>query len=128
MDNYSYIRENYKKTIISLKRGLEECASNPSDLMIDGLIQRFEFACDLALKACSNYLDTAGHRIEGKPKTVLQKAHNIGLIEDLNVWNAIVTDRAATLQIYDKNTARRIATNLQNEYMTSFQALAKKFS
>lgn len=128
MDNYSYIRENYKKTVVRLSVAVKECATKPSDLMIDGLIQRFEFASDFALKSCGEYLDNAGHRIEGAPKTVIQKASDIGLIENKEVWLAIVADRNTTSQIYDKAAARKVAGHVQKEYLEVFQALAKKFS
>lgn len=128
MDSYSYIRENYKKTVLSLSVGVKECAGDPSDLMIDGLIQRFEFCSDFALKSCGEYLDTAGHRIEGSPKTVMTKASEIGLIDDLEVWMNIITDRETTSQIYDKAAARRITSSVKREYINVFLALAKRFS
>ncbi len=128
MVSYNYIRDNYKKTVLSLNTAVKECAGDPSDLMIDGLIQRFEFCSDFALKSCTEYLDTAGHRIEGAPKTVLTKAHQIGLIEDLDIWLNIVADRNTTSQIYDKSAARRISSNVKREYLTAFLLLAKKFS
>lgn len=128
MDNYNYIRENYKKTVVRLNVAVKECSTNPSDLMVDGLIQRFEFASDFALKSCGDYLDTAGHRIEGAPKVVIQKAADIQLIENKEVWFKILVDRDTTSHIYDKAAARRIAGNVQREYLVAFQALAKKFS
>lgn len=128
MDNYNYIRENYKKTVVRLNVAVKECATNPSDLMIDGLIQRFEFASDFALKSCGDYMDTAGHRIEGEAKVVIQKATDIGLLEDSVIWNKIVADRNTTSQIYDKAAARRVANNVSREYLPHFQSLAKKFS
>lgn len=128
MDGYNYIRENYKKTVLSLGYAVKECIGDPSDLMIDGLIQRFEFCSDFALKSCSEYLDTAGHRIEGSPKVILTKASEIGLIEDLDVWIKIMADRETTSQIYDKSAARRITSNVRHDYLEIFQALALKFS
>lgn len=128
MDNYNYMRENYKKTVVRLSTAVKECNTNPTDLMIDGLIQRFEFASDFALKSCGDYLDTAGHRIEGAPKVVIQKATDVQLLENKEVWLKILMDRDTTSQIYDKAAARRIAGNVKREYLAVFQALAKKFS
>ncbi len=113
MDNYNYIRENYKKTVVRLNVAVKECSNAPTDLMIDGLIQRFEFASDFALKSCGDYLDTAGHRIEGEPKVVIQKASDIQLLENKDVWIKILQDRDTTAQIYDKAAARRIAKNVE---------------
>lgn len=128
MDNYSYVRENYKKAVNSLTLGVKECREKPTDLMIDGLIHRFELSTDFALKACGEYLDTAGHRIEGAPKVVLTKAHTIRLIDDVDLWFAIIADRNTTSQIYDKIAARRVAENVRNIYLPHFIALAKRFS
>lgn len=124
----NYIRDNYKKTVTSLALGVKECGANPSDLMVDGLIQRFEFCSDFALKSCGEYMDTAGHRIEGSPKVVLTKASEIGLIENLDLWLRISVDRNTTSQIYDKSDAKRIAGHVIDEYLAVFLALAKKFS
>ncbi|MFI3253739.1 MAG: HI0074 family nucleotidyltransferase substrate-binding subunit [Eubacteriales bacterium] len=128
MDHYSYIRENYKKTVASLVVAVKECTGDPSDLMIDGLIQRFEFCTDFALKSCTEYLDTAGHRIEGTPKVVLKKASDIQLIDNLDLWFQIVADRETTAQIYDKSAARRIMSNVKRDYISLFQDLSKRFS
>lgn len=128
MDTYNYIRDNYKKSVVSLALAVKECLNNPSDLMIDGLIQRFEFCTDYAIKSCGEYLDTAGHRIEGEPKDVFTKAEQIRLVENLPVWMKIVNDRRTTSNIYDHTSARRIAMDVQNEYLTVFLALSQRFS
>lgn len=128
MDSYNYIRDNYKKSVVSLALAVKDCMVNPTDLMIDGLIQRFEFCADYAIKACGEYLDTAGHRIEGEPKVVFTKANDIRLVENLDIWLKIVHDRKTTSNIYDKASARRIATAVQNEYLAVFLALSKRFS
>lgn len=128
MANFSYIRDNYKKTVVSLRRAVEECENKPTPLMIDGLLQRFHFASDLALKSCSEYMDTAGHRIDGTPSVVLKKAHDIKLIEDFDVWTAIIADRDASSQIYDNFVAERIANNVKNKYLNAFQTLVDRFS
>lgn len=124
----NYIRDNYKKAVLSLNTAVKECQGDPSDLMIDGVIQRFEFCTDFALKSCCEYIDTAGHHIEGNPKIVLKKASDIGLVDSYEVWVNIVSDRNTTSQIYDKAAARRIFSNIKREYLTSFLMLAKKFS
>lgn len=124
----NYLRENYKKTVARLRSGVKECDGQASDLKVDGLIQRFEFCCDFALKSCREYVDTAGHTNDGTPKSILTKASSIGLIGDLELWLQIYADRESTNKIYDRAGARRLAENIQKKYMNEFETLSQKFS
>lgn len=124
----NYLRENYKKTVARLRIGVKECETQTTDLRIDGLIQRFEFCFDFALKSCREYVDTAGHTNDGTPKSILTKASNIGLIGDLDLWLAIYEDRESTNKIYDRAGARRIAQHIQEQYLKEFEILEGKFS
>lgn len=123
-----FIRDTFKTTVVSLHLAEKECAHEPTALMIDGLIQRFEFCVDFSLKTCREYIDTAGHTVEGDDKTVLTKAKNIGLIDNLDTWLDILNDRQATKQIYHPSVAQKIMLNCKRKYMIEFLYLAKKFS
>lgn len=124
----NYIRENFKKTVIRLRVAVNECSSDPTDLMIDGMIQRFEFCVDFALKSCLDFLDTAGNHLNDTPMEILTTAKEAGLIDDYDLWFAIIKDKEASSQIYDKAAARKIARHIREDYLSVFQSLAKKFS
>ncbi len=124
----NYLRDNYKKTVARLRIGVKECETQASDLKIDGLIQRFEFCFDFALKSCREYVDTAGHTNDGTTKSILTKASSIGLIGDLDLWLEIYADRESTNKVYDRAGARRIAEHIQKSYLYEFEILAEKFS
>lgn len=128
MDNYSYIRENYKKTVYSLSAAVKQTNDTSSDLLIDGLIQRFEFCTDFALKSMHEYMDIAGHTVDKSSKDILKKASQIGLIEHMHIWTQLIADRNTTSKIYDKSDAKRISNAVRYDYLTLFQGLAKKFS
>lgn len=128
MESKNYVRENFKKNVRRLSAGVRECGNKPTDLMVDGLIQRFEFCTDFALRTCREYLDVAGHHIEGDPKAVLKKASDIGLIENHEIWMNIIADRETSAHIYDKASARKISNHIKQDYITVFQALANRFS
>lgn len=124
----NYLRENYKKTVARLRSGVKECEADITDLRVDGLIQRFEFCFDFALKSCREYVNTAGHTNDGTPKSILTKASNIGLIGNLDLWLQIYADRETTNKIYDRAGARLIAEHIQKQYLYEFEILEEKFS
>ena len=57
MDKFTIRRENFESALLRLKEGLAgyESASDPQ-LARDGIIQRFEFTCDLAWKTTREWL------------------------------------------------------------------------
>ena len=61
------------KAVARLHEALEEYKGSPSDTMRDGVIRRFEFAAELAWKACREYLADLGHAEVNRPKPVMRK-------------------------------------------------------
>ena len=96
-----------------LEEGLAFDDSN--DLKSDAVIQRFEFSIELFWKVLKKIL--AAQEIEVfTPREVMQKAYQARLIDDENVWIAMLKDRNATLHVYSENDAYEIFKRIEREY------------
>lgn len=81
-----------RRAVERLDEALRRCLLDPGDLLIrDGLVQRFEFGYDLALKALRRCLvlasDAAGAVEAMDTETLTRLAHEQGLLlGDWTVW------------------------------------------
>ena len=74
------------------------------DLAVDGTIQRFELTFDLSWKAAKAVLELEGVR-PTTPRQSLQAAYQAGIIDDEEVWLAMLRDRNASSHTYEEATA-----------------------
>ncbi|MGO5027831.1 HI0074 family nucleotidyltransferase substrate-binding subunit [Candidatus Agathobaculum pullicola] len=93
-------RENYCKAVACLHEALKEYGGHSSETMRDGVIQWFEFATELAWKACREYLSDLGYAEVNGPKTVMREAFAHGMVADGEAWIRILTDRNLTSRVY----------------------------
>lgn len=121
--------ENYKNALAQLEQAVISYSGNPSDALYrDGLIQRFEFTVELAWKSLKEYLEDQGAVLGiASPRGVLKEAFAAGVIDDGEIWNAILTARNLTSHVYDEATANRIAQQICSDFLPSLQALAEYY-
>lgn len=94
-------------------------AENP--VIVDGVIQRFEFALELTWKTLKRALAEEG--VEANtPREVLTAAARAGWLEDEDLWLAMLKDRNLTSHIYDESMALAIYDRVRGQYQA---ALAK---
>ncbi len=88
-----------------LKEALNEKFDNP--LAIDGSIQRFEFCFELVWKTLKSFLEDEGISCNS-PKSSLQQAYRIQLIDNEDAWLKLLKARNLTVHVYDENMAKEI--------------------
>jgi len=120
--------EKFKNAFQRLEDALTEYARTPSDVIRDGVIQRFEFCTELAWKATREYLLDQGYTDINSPKSVMKQAYADHLIDDEMAWLALLNDRNLTSHIYDDRTAAEIFGHIQTAYFSLFSALISKLS
>ena len=95
---------------------LEEMANEPiqnSRAQIDATIHRFEFTIELFWKALKKkLLDDYGIEVNG-PKPVLQQAYAYKLINEEQIWLAMLFDRNMTSHTYKQALADQIYANIK---------------
>ena len=111
-----------------LKDALAEYDSHPSDVVRDGVIQRFEFCTELAWKAAREYLLDQGYTEINSPKSTMKQAYASGLIADGDAWVVLLDDRNCTSHIYDDATAAAVFDRICTSHVALFQHLIEKLS
>ena len=124
MDKFTIKRENFESALLRLKEGLAgyETASD-QQLARDGIIQRFEFTCELAWKTTREWLLDQGHVELNSPKATMRQAFTYGLIDDEAAWIALLNARNQTSHIYDDATAQEIYDQIGTQYVALFDDL-----
>ena len=126
--------DNYKRAYAQLGSAVELMRSRElSDLEKQGVIQAFEFTWELAWNLLKDYLNWQGEtEITGARDTV-RESFKRGLIDEGQVWMAMLQDRNRTSHTYNESTMREILASIDSSYQpqlaklhTSFEALAQK--
>lgn len=97
--------------LAQLQDGLHEAQGDPaSELLRDGVIQRFEYSHELALKAIRRALETMFDDPVDQMayNDVLRVAAERGLIENVDAWFAYRSARNKTSHAYDAHIAAEV--------------------
>lgn len=121
--------ENYKHAFAQLEDAVKRYLASPQDTLYrDGLIQRFEFTVELAWKSLREYLEDQGVILAvSSPRAVLKEAYAVGVIDDADAWNAILTVRNLTSHVYDEATAAEIARQICEDFISSLRDLLLRY-
>lgn len=126
MKNFAAKFENYKNALTRLKEAINLYEEN-NDIVNDAIIQRFEFAYELAHKMLKIYMEEWGVNFDVSfPKTVLKEAYTNHLINNQEIWLNMINDRNTTSHMYDKKIANRIVKNIMTLYVVEFDDLLNK--
>lgn len=119
---------NFKKALIQLKEGIELANQrNLSRLEEQGLIQCFEYTYELAWNVLKDFLQNQGTQVFG-PRDAIQEGFKANLIQEGEKWMEMFKDRNKTSHTYNSQTAKEIASAIQNCYFELFNALKNKFN
>jgi len=111
----------FARAVARLGEALVLSANNP--LGVDASIQRFEFTIELAWKCLRDIL-LRDHAIEtASPKTTMQQAFRVCLVDDETLWLAMLRDRNLSAYTYREALAREIFARLP-DYLTTLTRLA----
>ncbi|HOJ10772.1 MAG TPA: nucleotidyltransferase substrate binding protein [Clostridiales bacterium] len=120
---------NFSNALQRLKEAAKELeARDASDVIRDGVIQRFEFTYELAWKAAKEYLEDAGIVDKNSPKAVIKEAYAQKLISDEQTWLLMLNDRNLTTHAYKEEIAKEIAARIINSYISEFENLLLKMT
>ena len=114
----------YKKALKRLEEALNE---EKTEIVIDGVLHRFEFTFELAWKTMKDCLEYMGIvNKTGSPRENIQAAFKQGLIDDGETWINIMLDRNSLSHLYDEETSREIYDRIKNKYVIEFEKLENK--
>lgn len=117
--------DDLEKAIQRLQEALQE---DSTDLVIDGVLHRFEFTFELAWKTIKDYLEYMGF-IEkiGSPREVIQTAFKQGIIKNGEKWIDMMLSRNTLSHLYDEEESRKIYVKVQEQYVSLLKELDEKF-
>lgn len=128
IDLMTKFNEKYAKYCMAVDRLDESIAAYetaPSDIIRDGIIQRFEFCTELAWKTVREYLLEEGVEFRNTPKAVMREAYAAGLIDEDALWSKLLNDRNLTSHTYNESTAQEIFGCICTDYRRLFRQLAE---
>lgn len=123
-----YIYAKFCMTVDRLEEAIQEYSNTSSDIVRDGIIQRFEFCTELAWKTAREYLIDEGVSDINTPKKVMREAYAAGLVQDDALWSRLLDDRNQISHAYNEETAQAIFCRICTDYLRLFRGLAKKLS
>ncbi|GAA0367933.1 nucleotidyltransferase substrate binding protein [Bacillus horti] len=129
MSKFEVKLTNFYKALQRLREAVKEFQqAGATDVVRDGLIQRFEFTYELSWKTTKEYLESIGLVDRNSPKAVIKEAYAQKLIEDEDQWILMLHDRNMTSHVYNEELAEEIASRIANIYVNEFQQLLDKIS
>jgi nucleotidyltransferase substrate binding protein (TIGR01987 family) len=112
---------SFKEALARLDEALAIPRTQP--LAIDGTIQRFEFAFELAWKTARSALLDDGLRA-GSPRDVCRQAFSVGWISDEDLWLEMLEARNQCAHLYDEAMAAEVYSRIPR-YSEALRAFAE---
>lgn len=125
MKRFEERKQDYSNAVSRLQEGLQE---EETQIVIDGILHRFEFTFELAWKTLKDYLDYMGF-IEktGSPREVIQNGFKQGIIEDGEAWINMMLARNSLAHLYDEEESRKVYKKIKEEYVVLLKDMKEKF-
>lgn len=121
MERFIQRRQDFYKALQKLKDATNE---GDSEIIIDGILHRFEFTFELAWKTIKDYLEYLGYTEKtGSPREIIQNGYKQGVIKDGEKWIQMMLSRNSLSHIYDEKTSREIYSKIFNEYIALLENL-----
>ncbi|MCY6355322.1 nucleotidyltransferase substrate binding protein [Clostridium sp. ZS2-4] len=115
---------DFRKAFKRLKESTEIQLEN--DIIIDGVIQRFEFTFEQSWKLMKLYLEYEGIEEAKSPRSTIKEAFKYELIEDGDAWINMMIDRNKTSHVYDEETALQIYNSIKSNHVKLLEKLLNK--
>ena len=118
---------NFDKAFSQLNEAVELSRRRQlSRLEALGLIQRFKYTHELAWNTFKDFLEARGAQNLYGSRDTTRAAFRTGLIENGEVWMAMIQSRNLTSHTYNEATAAQIVEAILEVYFVEFQALQTK--
>ncbi len=120
--------QNYIKAFQTLIEAVELAQTRTlSKLEQQGLIQGFEFTHELAWNVFKDYLEHKGFVDLIGSRDATRMAFKNGLLEDGDVWMAMIKARNQSSHAYNLQLAEEIVDDILTVFYPAFEKMAQKF-
>lgn len=125
MERFIQRKQDFENALARLKEGINE---KYSDIVIDGILHRFEFTFELAWKTVKDYLEYQGIVSKvGSPREIIQEGFKQGIIQDGEIWIQMMLARNSLSHLYDEESSRQIYVKIKEEFIKVFEDLENEF-
>lgn len=115
---------DFTNALSRLREALEKDITD--DIIIDGIIQRFEFTFEQSWKVMKLYLEDQGVLDEAlSPRSTIKVAFKHKIISNGGLWIEMMLDRNRTSHMYDETVAKSIVERIKKMYINEFNDLEK---
>lgn len=121
LENFSHALQRLNEAV-SLVENSQSYAGEVSDLLKEGLIQRFEYTHELAWNVMKDYAEFQGDTEIRGSRDALRWALQNGIIDD-KAWMKSIEDRNLSSHDYDSETADRVVSKVIGTYQQLFNNL-----
>lgn len=97
-----------------------------SQLEEQGMIQAFEYTFELAWNVLKDFLESRGVRELYGSRDVIRVAFQRDLLDDGNVWMAMIESRNLTSHTYDESVAKQVISAIRQKYIRQFNMLEQR--
>lgn len=102
----------------------------PDDITVevyrDSIIKKYEMLEDLLWKLLSKYFKSTGLNLNN-PRSCYQQAFKEGLLDDIEVWDEILTSRNVTSHVYNEEDYEKIKKNIVQKYIQAIEEFLSEF-
>lgn len=120
--------DNFSRAFAELGEISGLAATRPlSRLEKQGAIQCFEYTHELAWNVLKDYLEFQGHTGLIGSRDTAREAFRRGLVQNGDVWMAMIKARNTTSHAYDQDTADQIYEQILTVFFPAFQELHADF-
>lgn len=124
MNRFSQKKEDFLNALDRLQEAIQQ---EPTEIVIDGTLHRFEFTFELAWKLIKSYLEYMGvAETTGSPRETIQNGFKQGIIENGEEWINMMLSRNSLSHIYDEKTSREMYNKIKNNYINLFTRLRER--
>jgi nucleotidyltransferase substrate binding protein (TIGR01987 family) len=117
-----YLGNDFLRGLQRLREGAAFPVSTP--IIMDGVIQRFEFTFELGWKWLQAFLAYQGVEVNG-PRTVLKESFRSGILNEGDSWITMLEDRNKSSYIYDESEAREIFGRILEKHLPFLERLGQ---
>ena len=127
---------NFQKALRKFIKAVEVVSENTSgaassnesisEMLKEGLIQRFEYTHQLAWNVMKDYAEYQGNNEIGGSRDATREAFKMGLLVNAEGWMDMIKSRNETSHTYNEVTANEIIRKIINLYSTLFIDFNKK--
>jgi nucleotidyltransferase substrate binding protein (TIGR01987 family) len=113
-----YVKNDFATKKDSLGNNVEAIVL--SEIIKEGLIQRFEYTHELAWNVMKDYAEYQGNFTIGGSRDASREAFQLNLISDGHLWMDMIGSRNKTSHTYNEATANEIFEKIVEKYYPAF--------